>query len=149
MKIELQVADHQRRVEVPEAWLCFLEERGALALERIARDHLEGGRPALAGLECVEVALVDDETSDRVHRDFMGIEGATDVITFDHGEIVIGAEVAVRQAAEYGEPVLRELLRYLIHGLLHLAGHDDATEAEREAMERRQEALVEEFGDAG
>lgn len=146
MKIELQVADHQQRVEVPEAWLCHLEERGALALERILRDHLKGGRPALTALECVEVALVDDEASDRVHRDFMGIEGATDVITFEHGEIVIGAEVAVRQAAEYGEPVLRELLRYLIHGLLHLAGHDDATEAERAEMERRQEALVGEFG---
>ena len=77
-------------------------------------------------LATLEVALVDDATSDRVHRDFMNIEGPTDVITFHHGEIVIGAEVAQRQAAEYGEPLAREILRYLVHGLLHLAGHEDA-----------------------
>ncbi|MGA0846111.1 MAG: rRNA maturation RNase YbeY [Luteolibacter sp.] len=72
----------------------------------------------------------------------MDIEGATDVITFHHGEIVIGAEVALRQSDEFGEPLARELLRYLIHGMLHLAGHEDAEAAERAAMEQIQENLV-------
>jgi probable rRNA maturation factor len=88
------------------------------------------------------VALVDDETSDRVHREFMDIEGPTDVITFHHGEIVIGAAVAERQAAAYDEPLAREILRYLVHGLLHLAGHEDAEPAAREAMEAVQEEIV-------
>jgi probable rRNA maturation factor len=88
------------------------------------------------------VALVDDATSDQVHRDFMKIEGPTDVITFHHGEIVIGAEVALRQAEEYGEPLAREILRYLVHGLLHLAGHEDADADERERMESAQEKIV-------
>ena len=92
--------------------------------------------------ECVEVALVDDETSARVHEQFMGIEGETDVITFHHGEIVIGVEVAFRQAAENGEPPLRELFRYIVHGLLHLAGHEDEKPADRERMEAAQEPLV-------
>jgi probable rRNA maturation factor len=64
------------------------------------------------------------------------------VITFHHGEIVIGTEVAQRQAAEFGEPLAREILRYLVHGLLHLAGHDDAEPLERATMESAQESIV-------
>ena len=64
------------------------------------------------------------------------------MITFHHGEIVIGAEVAQRQAAEFGEPLAREILRYLVHGLLHLAGHEDAEPQERAAMETAQETIV-------
>jgi probable rRNA maturation factor len=75
--------------------------------------------------------------------DFMDIEGPTDVITFHHGEIVIGTEVAKRQAEEYAEPFGREILRYYVHGLLHLAGHEDAEESERKAMEAAQERIVE------
>jgi probable rRNA maturation factor len=141
MSIEVIVGDHQSKVRLPEEWLHLLEEAGTRAAAQVRSAHLRGEAP-LEALGCVEVALVDDATSDRVHRDFMGIEGATDVITFEHGEIVIGLEVARRQAAEHGEPELRELLRYLVHGLLHLAGHDDEAEAERAAMEEAQEALV-------
>ncbi len=85
---------------------------------------------------------MDDATSDQVHRDFMNIEGATDVITFHHGEIVIGAGVAERQAAEYDEPLAREILRYFVHGLLHLAGHEDEDAGERATMEAAQESIV-------
>jgi probable rRNA maturation factor len=88
------------------------------------------------------VAIVDDATSDQVHRDFMDIEGPTDVITFHHGEIVIGAQVAERQAAEYDEPLAREILRYLVHGLLHLAGHEDEKSTDRATMEAAQETIV-------
>jgi probable rRNA maturation factor len=51
-------------------------------------------------------------------------------------------EVAERQAAEYGEPLAREILRYLVHGLLHLSGHEDADPGERATMERVQEEIV-------
>lgn len=142
MKREVLVGDHQERVAVPPAWLVGLEKAGARAADQVAAEWMVRDDAPLAELECVEVALVDDVESDRVHREFMSIEGATDVITFDHGEIVIGVEVAERQAAEYGEPVLRELLRYLVHGLLHLAGHEDGTPEERKQMEAAQEELV-------
>ena len=64
------------------------------------------------------------------------------MITFHHGEIVIGVEVAFRQAVENGEPPLRELFRYVVHGLLHLAGHEDETPEDRERMEAAQEPLI-------
>lgn len=141
MSLEIIIGNNQEAIEIPETWLIAYEdiacEAASLALARAA--HPES---PLSFLATIEVALVDDETSDRVHREFMDIEGETDVITFHHGEIVIGAEVAARQAAEYGEPLAREILRYFVHGLLHLAGHEDAEDDERAAMEAAQEEIV-------
>ncbi len=141
MSLEIIIGNNQEAIEIPEAWLTAYEsiacEAAGLALARAAQPD-----SPLSFLATLEVALVDDETSDRVHREFMDIEGATDVITFHHGEIVIGVEVAERQAAEYGEPLARELLRYFVHGLLHLAGHEDEDPAEREVMEAAQEEIV-------
>ncbi len=142
MKTEVIVGDHQTKVQLPEQALTILEEAGAEAVQLILFAEMVIKDAPLASLECVEVALVDDETSSRVHEQFMGIEGETDVITFDHGEIVIGVEVAQRQAVEYGEPEQRELLRYLVHGLLHLAGHEDDKDEDRKVMEEAQERLV-------
>jgi len=139
---ELIVGNNQVRTEIPEAWLTALEKGGALAAREILASHLATEDAPLPEHECVEVALVDDETSARVHEQFMGIEGETDVITFHHGEIVIGVEVAFRQAAENGEPPLRELFRYIVHGLLHLAGHEDEEVDDRQRMEAAQEPLV-------
>ncbi|MEN9535232.1 MAG: rRNA maturation RNase YbeY [Verrucomicrobiota bacterium] len=141
MTLEVIIGNHQEAVEIPEHWLTALEdvahEAAQLALQHAAEDD-----SPLSHLATLEVALVDDATSDQVHRDFMKIEGPTDVITFHHGEIVIGAEVALRQAADYDEPLAREILRYLVHGLLHLAGHEDAETNERQRMESAQESIV-------
>jgi probable rRNA maturation factor len=141
MSLEVIIGNHQEATEIPENWLTALESVANEAAD-LALAHAAEEDSPLSHLATLEVALVDDETSDRVHRDFMDIEGPTDVITFHHGEIVIGAEVAARQAAEYGEPLARELLRYLVHGLLHLAGHEDAAADERATMEAAQETIV-------
>lgn len=141
MPLEVIIGNHQEATEIPVSWLTALEgiaEKAAgLALAAAARED-----SPLANLATLEVALVDDETSERVHLDFMEIEGPTDVITFHHGEIVIGTEVAQRQAEEYGEPLGREILRYFVHGLLHLAGHEDTDPEERKTMEAAQEKIV-------
>jgi probable rRNA maturation factor len=148
MSLEVIIGNHQETIEIPESWLTALED-SAHDAAKLALIHANGGDTPLCHLATIEVALVDDSTSDRVHRDFMDIEGPTDVITFHHGEIVIGPEVAERQAAEYGEPFGRELLRYLVHGLLHLAGHEDADPEERAAMETAQETIVSRLWDSG
>lgn len=141
MSLEVIIGNHQEITEIPENWLTALEAIANEAAE-LALSHATGEDSPLFNLATLEVALVDDETSDRVHRDFMDIEGPTDVITFHHGEIVIGAAVAQRQADEYGEPLAREILRYLVHGMLHLAGHEDADDGERTIMETAQETIV-------
>lgn len=141
MNLDVIIGNHQERVVVPEAWLTALE-RTAQHAATLALEHAAEQDSPLALLGSIEVALVDDAMIDQVHRDFMNIEGATDVITFHHGEIVISAETALRQAAEYHEPPAREILRYLVHGLLHLAGHEDHTDTSRANMEAAQEAIV-------
>ena len=144
MSLEIIIGNHQEAIEIPVSWLTALEDIGGRASE-LALAAAADEENSLVHLATLEVALVDDETSSRVHMDFMEIPGATDVITFHHGEIVIGAEVALRQAEEYGEPLGREILRYFIHGLLHLAGHEDSEEAERKSMETVQERIVAEL----
>lgn len=141
MSLEIIIGNHQQCVTIPEKWLTVLEEIAPPAV-RLACQHAADRDAPLFHLATLDVALVDDQTSAQVHQDFMQLEGATDVITFHHGEIVIGAEVAVRQAAEFDEPLPREILRYLVHGLLHLAGHEDDTADNQAQMDTAQEAIV-------
>ena len=99
-------------------------------------------KAVLPGLDQVEVSLVSDRVIAGVHRRFMNIAGATDVITFAHGEIVVSAATAAREALERGEVLEREILRYVVHGLLHLNGHEDQAAGEAAAMWEAQEAVV-------
>lgn len=134
----ITVANRQRTVRFDLAWLRRL---AVLALAE-CRPHSADGAHALQALPELEVTVVSDRAIAAVHARFMAIPGATDVITFEHGEIVIGAGVAVAQAAEHGERLEHELGRYIIHGLLHLNGHDDRTPADRRRMHRVQEGVM-------
>jgi probable rRNA maturation factor len=69
------------------------------------------------------------------------VPGATDVITFEHGEIVVSADTAKRCAAEHGHGVTEELALYVIHGLLHLNGYDDIAPRDRAKMHRVQDRI--------
>src|ERR1700751_5220426 len=93
--------------------------------------------------EEILVVLVSDRKISAIHEQFMGIAGATDVITFQHGEILISVETAARQATEYESDLLPELRLYIAHGLLHLAGYDDHSEAGFREMAKLQNELVE------
>lgn len=62
-------------------------------------------------------------------------------LTID-GEICICPAEARRNARLYGEPVEREVLRYVAHGILHLLGHDDGSRADRERMREGEEELL-------
>lgn len=108
----------------------------------LVMEEAQGPDHVLSALEEVEVTLVGDATIAEVHLDFMDIPGATDVITFQHGEIIISRDTAVTQAAEFGEPFERELLRYMVHGMLHLHGYLDYEPEDRDAMFAVQERLV-------
>ena len=88
----------------------------------------------------VVVALVDDKTIAEVHGRFLDDPTPTDVTSFPHGEIVVSAETAAREARSRGIAPLDELLLYVIHGSLHLKGHDDRSakaSAQMRAAERQ------------
>jgi len=94
----------------------------------------------------ISVAVVDDATIARLHGKFLGDPTPTDVLTFVleqspqalEGEIVLSAETACANAIRYRCSTEEELLRYAIHGALHLAGYDDATPRQRAAMRKRE-----------
>lgn len=90
----------------------------------------------------VDFVLVSDRTIARIHGEFMDDPTPTDVITFHHGEILISLDTAQRQAAEHRETYPREVARYIVHGLLHLAGWNDVDDAERKEMHRHQEEIL-------
>lgn len=59
------------------------------------------------------------------------------------GDIIISVDAARRQARDFKTTKKKELVLYLIHGLLHLLGYDDETPKEAEKMKRRQEEIFE------
>jgi probable rRNA maturation factor len=120
------------------------------ALGRVVRHVLQAEGVATASLE---VALVDDATIRDVHRRFLGLDSATDVLTFPlsepdeplAGEIIISAETAFREGPRHGLEPQTEIVLYLIHGILHLCGYDDRTARDVRRMHRRQNELLREI----
>jgi probable rRNA maturation factor len=95
--------------------------------------------------EEIVVVFVSDARMARIHREFLALDGPTDVITFRHGEIIISVETAERQAKKFSTSFIRELRLYFVHGLLHLAGLDDLTEEGFKKMAAAQEQIVREI----
>lgn len=97
-----------------------------------------------------------------LNRQFLGHEGPTDVITFDYhslpstvrdpkvpqaavglrGEIFVCVSEAVRQSKIFQTDWRSEVARYVVHGILHLAGHDDLQPAARRKMKRVENRLM-------
>jgi probable rRNA maturation factor len=88
------------------------------------------------------VWLISDRRMSRLHRQFLGQKGPTDVLTFQHGEIFISVETAKRHARAFGNSLLHELQLYTVHGLLHLHGFDDRTKVGARRMEKMQENIL-------
>lgn len=98
----------------------------------------------------IEVMYVDEAEISRIHNDFLGDDRVTDNIAFSYGSsallegsIAQCAQRILEQAAELGIEPRIEFARILIHGLLHLAGHDDTTPAMRLDMSRLEDRYLE------
>src|SRR5947208_15287576 len=101
----ITVHNRQQKVDVMLAEFQTFAERAVQRCLAIATP-----RPGvLRDLNEVDVVLVSDRRMAGLHRRFLDAGGATDVITFDHGEIFISTETAKRHAAEFGSTTKREL----------------------------------------
>ena len=86
----------------------------------------------------------------RLNEEFLHHEGSTDVITFNyadspqclHGEIFICIDDAIEQARHFRTIWPGEIVRYTIHGILHLQGFDDLRPVARRKMKREENRLV-------
>ena len=121
-------------------------------MREVARAVLAG--EGVADYE-VSLAFVDSDTIHRLNKRYLGHDEPTDVLSFPlgeanarklAGELVLGAEVARDQAAARGHEVQAELALYVIHGLLHLCGHDDTTAEAAAAMRERERHYLRQVG---
>lgn len=107
------------------------------------------------GDAALSLSLVRDPKIRALNRHYRGRDAATDVLSFPLGDsphngalerllgdVVISVDTARRQAAAYDAPLQREIYRLLIHGLLHLKGHDHIEARERQVMEREERRLA-------
>jgi probable rRNA maturation factor len=101
----------------------------------------------------ISITLVDDAAIRAINREHRGKDKPTDVLSFPLepepfaqerllGDIVISIDTARRQAADYDAPLQRELYRLMIHGLLHVLGHDHEAADERAVMEAEERRLA-------
>lgn len=93
------------------------------------------------------ILLTDDDQLRELNRVHRGKDKSTDVLSFPGegsslGDIAISVETARRQAAAYDAPLENEIHRLLIHGILHVLGHDHHEPAERAAMEAEEKRLA-------
>jgi probable rRNA maturation factor len=134
--IRVAIADHQTS-------LCLDRRRLRRAVRMVLRE--EGVREAE-----ISVAVVDDAEISQLHGRYLGLDEPTDVMSFllesspegIDGEIVASAETACRVARRHGSTGAEELLLYVIHGALHLAGWTDDTPQHRAAMGKRQRGCI-------
>jgi probable rRNA maturation factor len=96
------------------------------------------------------INLVTAKEMVKVNWEFLQHEGPTDVITFDHsekrkqfhGELFVCVDEAVSQAKQFGTSWQSEVVRYVVHGVLHLRGHDDLKPNLQRKMKREENRLV-------
>lgn len=134
----VSVRNLQRKVAVN---IDDLERFGRKAVTFCLR--LPGNKKTdLDRLEEVSILMISNRRMSALHGRFMSEAGPTDVITFQHGEIFISAEMAKRNARRFGNSLARELRLYIVHGLLHLHGFDDRDPAGARAMATLQQRIL-------
>ena len=106
-------------------------------VSRIA--HLVFGGEQRA-FESISVVLADHATVLALNREWLEHDWTTDVISFlleddpIEGEVYVDVETAGERHGEFNATLNEEIERYIIHGMLHLCGYDDASDDERSQM---------------
>ena len=141
---ELQVRNRQRDQAVD---VKFVRELTRALLEE------ELGLPSYE----LGIRFVSARRMAEINQRFLRHEGSTDVITFDFGkgyqttgdpsselagEIYISVSDARQQAREFKTRWEEEIVRYVVHGILHLRGYDDSAPGKRKVMKREEERLL-------
>jgi probable rRNA maturation factor len=100
----------------------------------------------------INVVLVNSDTIQQYHRDFLNHDSPTDVISFPtedrrseghlEGEVLACAEIANDRADEFGWTAEEELLLYVVHGMLHLVGFDDVTPEQQAIIQEKERVYL-------
>ena len=116
------------------------------AAETCVREAIAAAALRVPGEGEVSMLLADDVAVRALNRDFRATDKPTNVLSFPAakqpagmppllGDVAIAYETVAREAEAEGKPFLHHLAHLVVHGYLHLMGHDHQTESEAEAME--------------
>ena len=107
----------------------------------------------------VSIVLTDDAQLHALNRDYLGVDAPTDVLSFPAddqvdpesgapylGDILVSVQRAAQQASAAGHPVEAEVQLLVVHGILHLLGHDHAEPDEKARMWQAQGEILAELG---
>ncbi len=97
------------------------------------------------------ICFVGDAKIRQLNKKYLGIDAPTDVLAFDLSakagalcaDILISAHTAVGNAKIFNTSPYYELYLYVVHGILHLIGYDDAGEKDRRVMQKKAELILE------
>ena len=116
----VEVVNRQRRLKLDtEAWSTFAGK----ALDAIGKTE-----------SAATIAFVSDKRIRELNRQFRGVDKATDVLSFpaeekvNLGDIAVSVDTAAVQAKDNGLTFEGEIAQLILHGLLHLCGHDHETD---------------------
>jgi probable rRNA maturation factor len=104
----------------------------------------------------ISLLLCDDDFIRGLNEKWRGIDKPTNVLSFPTpagqgvpsflGDIAIAYETMAREADEEGKSLRDHFTHLIVHGYLHLVGHDHVAEAEAEAMEQRERSILAKLG---
>jgi len=101
----------------------------------------------------LEISFVNSADIIQVNREYLKHKNSTDIITFDYaklnssleGEIIISYDDALYNSKRFRTSINAELLRLIIHGVLHLLGYKDKKSNERRAMKLKEDLLTHKY----
>jgi len=104
-------------------------------------------------LESLSINFVNAEYLLNVNKDYLNHDSYTDIITFNYsgsntlidGELFISVDEAIKNSLKFKVTTDSELIRLVIHGILHLIGFDDETKSEKIKMKAKENLLTELF----
>jgi probable rRNA maturation factor len=139
MKGDLTLINRQRYKRIDTSYL-----------KKIIREFLENILNLCA--YDLSIQLVSASAMTQLNNDALGHAGSTDVITFDYsggtpvsllaGELFICVEEAVNQSLVFHTHWYDEIIRYCVHGILHILGYDDLAPVPRKKMKQVENRLV-------
>ena len=140
--IDVEIEDEAWAAALPNAEMLA---RGSALAELDAAD---------AGHEGVTILLTDDESVRALNAQFRQQDKPTNVLSFPAprnpefhlGDLALAYGVCAREAAEQGKPLAHHLQHLVVHGVLHLCGHDHMGDDEAEAMEGLERAVLASLG---
>lgn len=138
------------------AELQYISNASGVPTAEVFQYWLDGAFPELKA-QSILIRVVDPDESRQLNRDYRGKDYATNVLSFPFevpegipnihlGDLVICADVVAAQAHEQGKPLPHHWAHMLVHGVLHLLGHDHITEDEALQMEAIEIRLLEKLG---